>query len=291
MRKIVPAAAFALASLATVIPASSIASASATDYDRGGDRGCVEQSRFSNLRFVGLTADGRLICGREDNPDDADNIGRVRGLQGDVSLLGIDFRPATGDLYGLGNAGGVYTIDTDSARATKVAQLDQTLSGTNFGVDFNPTVDRLRIVSDNGQNLAANVDTGVTAVNTNLNTAGVVTTGVSGVAYTNNDASADSATTLFDIDTNLDQVSIQAPPAAGGLNPTGKLGVDAGPTVGFDIFSLVDDDRTVANKALASLVVDGRARLFEIDPLTGLADFSGSFDRDDKVVDIAIPLD
>jgi hypothetical protein len=290
MRKFVPAAAFALASLATVIPASSIASAAPVD-NQDRDRGCVEQSRFSNLRFVGLTADGRLICGHEDRPSSADNIGRVKGLQGDTSLVGIDFRPATGDLYGLGNAGGVYTIDTDSARATKVAQLDQTLSGTNFGVDFNPTVDRLRIVSDNGQNLAANVDTGVTAVNANLNTGGVVTTGVSGVAYTNNDGSADSATTLFDIDTNLDQVSVQAPPAAGTLNPTGKLGVDAGPTVGFDIFSLVDDGRTQANKALASLVVQGRARLFEIDPLTGLADFSGSFDRDDQVVDIAIPLD
>jgi uncharacterized protein DUF4394 len=289
MRKIVPAAAFALASLASVIPASTIASAGPADND--SSRGCVSQSRFSNLRFVGLTADGRLICGREDRPSSADNIGRVKGLQGDTSLVGIDFRPATGDLYGLGSAGGVYTIDTSSARATKVAQLDQTLSGTNFGVDFNPTVDRLRIVSDTGQNLAANVDTGVTAVNTNLNTGGTVTTGVSGAAYTNNDASADSATTLFDIDTNLDQVSVQAPPAAGSLNPTGKLGVDAGPTVGFDIFSLVDDDRTLANKALASLVVDGRARLFEIDPLTGLADFDGSFDRDDKVVDIAIPLD
>ncbi len=288
MRKFVPAAAFALASLATVIPASSLASAAPARSDDDGS--CVQESRFSDLTFVGLTKDGRLVCGEEDRPGRAREIGRVRGLQGDTSLVGIDYRPATGDLYGLGNAGGVYTINTRNARATKVSVLNVALSGTNFGVDFNPTVDRLRIVSDNGQNLAANVDTGVTAVNSNLNTAGVVTTGVSGVAYTNNDASADSATTLFDIDTNLDQVSIQAPPAAGSLNPTGKLGYDAGPTVGFDIFAKVDDGRAVDNKALASLVVEGRARLFEIDPLTGLADFNGSFDRDDQVVDIAIPL-
>jgi hypothetical protein len=84
------------------------------------------------------------------------------------------------------------------------------------------------------------------------------------------------------------QVAIQAPPNTGGLNPTGKLGVDAAPTVGFDIFSGVRDGVARANKALASLVVDGRARLYEIDPLTGQAD--GSFERDVAVVDIAIPF-
>jgi hypothetical protein len=291
MRKIVPAVALAVAGLAAVGPAASLASASASSpVDQRRDRACEQESRFGNLTVVGLTGEGRLVCTSEDRPGRARDIGRVRGLQGDVALVGIDFRPATGDLYGVGDAGGVYTVDTATARATKVASMDVALSGTDFGVDFNPTVDRLRVVSDNGQNLRINVDTGATVVDGALNTAGVVTTGVTGVAYTNNDASPDTATTLFDIDSSLDQVAIQAPPNAGGLNPTGKLGHDAAPTVGFDIFSGVSGGVARANKALASLVVDGRARLYEIDPLTGQADVNGSFDRDVAVVDIAIPF-
>ena len=56
--------------------------------------------------------------------------------------------------------------------------------------------------------------------------------GVTGAAYTNNDfepnpATAKTGTTLFDIDTMLDQVVIQSPPNNGILVATGKLGVDA----------------------------------------------------------------
>ena len=65
-------------------------------------------------------------------------------------------------------------------------------------------------------------------------------------------------------------------------------GTGARTPVGFDIFSGVRDGVARVNKALASLVVDGRARLYEIDPLTGQAD--GSFERDVAVVDIAIPF-
>ena len=87
--------------------------------------------------------------------------GPVTGLTGDTALVGIDFRPATGALVGLGNQGGIYTIDPATGVATNRVQLSEALSGTSFGVDFNPTVDRLRIVSDTGQNLRANLDTGV----------------------------------------------------------------------------------------------------------------------------------
>lgn len=58
--------------------------------------------------------------------------------------------------------------------------------GSSFGVDFNPTVDRLRIISDSGQNLRANVDTGATIIDGAINfTPGTPTTGVTAAAYTN----------------------------------------------------------------------------------------------------------
>ena len=105
--------------------------------------------------------------------------------------------------------------------------------GNPFGVDFNPTVDSLRIVSDTGQNLRADVTTGTTLVDGSLNypqtppAPPIIATGVTGVAYTNNDADTNTATTLYDFDSNLDQVAIQAPANSGSLSPTGTLRTDA----------------------------------------------------------------
>ena len=59
-------------------------------------------------------------------------------------------------LYGVGNGGGVYSIDPATAQASFVSQLSVALDGTSFGVDFNPAAGRLRIVSDAGQNLRHN---------------------------------------------------------------------------------------------------------------------------------------
>jgi hypothetical protein len=267
--------------------------AQANLFKSGSD--CARSRSFErDLDVVGLTADGKLVCFEDDKPRDTDRIGTVSGLQTDTKLVGIDYRPATGDLYGLGDAGGVYVVDPSSAEASLRARLNVALQGTQFGVDFNPTVDRLRIVSDAGQNLRANVVDGTTTVDGPLNYLGPPPVspalGVTGVAYTNNDADANTATTLFDIDTSLDQIAVQAPPNAGTLNPTGKLGVDASSPVGFDIYSTIDSTgTTVDNDAFASLTTASGSAFYSIDPLTGRAWRVGSFRV--PVVDIAIPLD
>ena len=124
----------------------------------------ARNSRGRDLQVVGLVADGTLVCFEDDRPGRAKAIGAVTGLVQDTSLVGIDYRPANNVLYGLGNAGGVYTIDANTAQATLRSRLNQPLQGTDFGVDFNPTVDRLRIVSNTGQNLRTNVDDGTTTV-------------------------------------------------------------------------------------------------------------------------------
>ncbi len=82
--------------------------------------------------------------------------------------------------------------------------------GTFFGVDFNPAADRLRIISNTGQNLRHNVNAGgVTLSDTALNyTAGTPTSGLTGAAYTNNDLDPATGTTLFDVDTNLNQIGL-----------------------------------------------------------------------------------
>ncbi|MGH8533439.1 MAG: DUF4394 domain-containing protein [Gammaproteobacteria bacterium] len=252
-------------------------------------------SSANSLKVIGLTDDGRLVSFRSDKPGLSKEIGFITGLVGnDVTLVGIDFRVQDGKLYGVGNGGGVYTIDRRTGVASFVNSLNDgvnpvALSGTFFGVDFNPAADRLRIISDNGQNLSHNV-AGTTAVQGVLNTppAAPPELGVSGAAYTNNDLDATTATTLFDINTMSDQVVIQSPPASGTLVPTGSLGVDAGPWVGLDIYSSLVGGVSVRNRAFASLVVGGVYAFYQINPLTGKAKRIGKFRE--PVVDIAVRL-
>ena len=129
-----------------------------------------------------------------------------------------------------------------------------------------------------------------------LNNAGATALGVTGAAYTNNDLDTNTGTTLYDIDTTLDQVSIQSPPNNGSLVATGKLTVDAGPTVGFDNYTQLRKGVAVDNNAFATLVVNGTTGFYRVNLFTGSAtlidNFSGdkSDDFTDPVIDIAIPL-
>ena len=242
------------------------------------------------LRVVGLTDDGYLVCFSERTPQRLREIGYVAGLVApDSSLVGIDFRVQDGMLYGVGNGGGVYRIDTTNAAATRVNSLTVALAGDSFGVDFNPAADRLRIVSNTGQNLRHDVTAGLTTADLTLSYApGIAALGIVGAAYTNNDLDLATATTLFDLDANLDQIAIQAPPNNGSLNPTGQLKTDAGPAAGFDIYTNLENGMITGNRGFATLKVADNYAFYQIRVLTGRADYVGGFKR--PVVDIAVPL-
>ncbi|GGT43412.1 hypothetical protein GCM10010271_54270 [Streptomyces kurssanovii] len=245
----------------------------------------------NGLKVTGLTDDQRLVWFRAGNPEKVTSSGTVTGLTGDSQLVGIDYRVQDGLLYGVGDAGGVYTIDTSDATATKVSQLSIALQGDFFGVDFNPAADRLRIISDTGQNLRHNVNVpvGGTVADSTLTTPPAVTPalGVTGAAYTNNDLDVATATSLFDIDTANDRVALQSPANAGTLAPTGNLGVDAGPSAGFDIYFSAKDG---TNRGFAALQTGDSYRFYRVDLLTGAANDAGAFPAAGQVFDIALPL-
>lgn len=154
----------------------------------------------------------------------------VSGLQGGETLVGIDYRPSNGVLYGVGSTSRLYTIDTTSGAATQVGPNPFTpaLNGTAFGVDFNPVPDAIRVVSDNGQNLRVSPTAGTATADTNLAYASAAesvgitpdemddvnfgaTPNVVAAAYTNNVAGA-TATTLYVIDSDLDVLALQGAP-------------------------------------------------------------------------------
>ena len=209
----------------------------------------------------------------------------------DYALVGMDFRVQDGQLYGVGNGGGIYTLDPNTAVATLVSRLTVSLDGYFFGVDFNPAANALRIISNTGQNLRypfAGPLAGQTQTDATLNYVAGNPTGLTGAAYTNNDLDLNTGTTLFDIDTSLNQAVIQSPPNAGSLVATGLLTVDPDTPVGFDIYTRLSNDVAITNSGFASLVVGGVTGFYRINFLTGQAILIDYFYE--EVIDIAIPL-
>lgn len=249
-----------------------------------------------SLQAFTLSPNGKTMAAfLTDQPDTLQWVKAVTGLVGDTSLIGIDFRVQNGLLYGVGDKGGVYTITTPPTTSTvvvtKVSQLSVPLQGTNFGVDFNPAADRLRVVGDTGQNLSHNLANSQTTTQTPLTTDGASTSGVSAVAYTNNDLNGTTGTTLYDINPNTDQLLIQSPPANGLLVANGSLGVDAGPNSGFDIFSDLSAGKTISVTGFATLLSpDGSTATFNtVNLFTGATTYIGTFPI--PVSEVAVALD
>ncbi len=218
---------------------------------------------------IGLTATNALVTFDSATPLSASAPVTITGLQAGEQILGIDMRPATGALFGLGSSGRLYTLNTGTGAATFVSLLTGgSLSGTRFGIDFNPVVDRLRVVSNSGQNLRINVDTG--AVTTDLAINGATTSVVS-AAYTNNFAGA-ATTLLYDISAVTDTLYNQNAPNNGTLLFIGSLGLDTTGSVGFDISGL-------SGMAFASLTDGdtGKSSFYTINLGTGAATLVGAF--------------
>lgn len=265
------------------------------------------RNRVVRTDIVALTDTGQLACIEGADTDATKVIGTLTGLEANETLVGIDYRspfkdaggvsnnvPVEGTLYGLGNLGGLYSINPSTAVATKKAQISVALAGTAFGIDFNPTVDRLRVVSNTGQNLRVNVDTGAALVDGGLVSGGTTATGVAAVAYTNVDSDPATATTLFDIDVNSDQLLVQNPPNDGVLVGIGApLGIDATGPVGFDLYSSVKDIgggviTTTDLAGYATVATAAGRSLYQVTPFSGRLVNLGALGL--PVRDIAIPL-
>lgn len=229
-----------------------------------------------SLFFFDSTALGTLTNGQP-----------ILGSRSDDPFVGIDYRPATGVLYALGSSGHLYTIIFNRTYGASRFEPASTLTGTNFGFDFNPVTDQVRVTSDAEQNLRLNPNDGtlIAADNTLAFAPGDPNFGVDpnvvASAYTNNFPGA-GGTVLYDIDSNLDALLIQNP-TDGALRTIGPLGVDTDGNVGFDISS-------VTGTAYALLTVGGSTGIYTIDLGSGAATFLGpisNFNRG-QFTDIAV---
>ncbi|MCA9189160.1 MAG: DUF4394 domain-containing protein [Pirellulaceae bacterium] len=203
----------------------------------------------------------------------------ISGLGNSEQLLAIDYRPLTGELYGLSSGSAIYTIAASTGIATKVGSgFTDALNGGNFGFDFNPVIDRIRIVSDADQNLVAHPDTGNANVATTFAVAygtgdvnegaqpNVVHHAYDGVVF----GALATSTQLRAIDSNLDILVSQAN-NAGTLGTIGPLGVDAEDIGGFDIATTGN-----AFAAMSDGVGSVTSTLYSIDLDTGAATSIGA---------------
>ncbi|MFN3597455.1 MAG: DUF4394 domain-containing protein [Rubricoccaceae bacterium] len=179
------------------------------------------------------------------NPEVTRRIGPVTGLAAGEQIVGMDFRPARGTLYLLGQTARLYTVNLTTGAAMQAAMLTRggsplALSGSHFGVDFNPVPDRLRVISNTGQNLRINVDTGETILDGALAYAsgdpgsGTAPQAVA-AGYTNSRSGTVSETRLLVLDAGRNTLVLQNPPNDGVLNTLGSLGLDLPATAAFDI--------------------------------------------------------
>lgn len=204
-------------------------------------------------------------------------------IGGEIAV-GIDVRPATGELYAISSANNLYTINPfDGSRAQVGGTITPAPAGSFKSIDFNPTVDRVRLVTSGGTNLRLNPVTGaIAATDTPLAfAAGDPNAGdtpaVVNAAYTNSLPGTVTSTTLYDIDAFNNVLATQAPPNDGTLNTVGAgLGFDiasSGGFTGFDISGPSGTAYLVGNNLTGGLAVN---TLYTVNLGTGAAAAAGA---------------
>lgn len=226
-------------------------------------------------------------------------------------LVGVDYRP--GDI-GATDSPKVYGLIKGTTTSRVVALNPQTgvvsasivlvpdpadtageapytnLTGTDFGMDFDPAADRLRVVSDTGENLRVRLfddpatggtnEAGFTITDAALSGA---VTGATGAAYTSNFAGAPGTVLMLIAD---DKLLIQNPPSDGTTTLVAALsgGVsDIGAITGFDITGDADFN-TLGYLAATDTDGAGNTEFYEVNLFNGATTFKGAIGLGNEVI-------
>ncbi|MES2909081.1 MAG: DUF4394 domain-containing protein [Pseudomonadota bacterium] len=191
-------------------------------------------------------------------------------------VLDIDYRNSEGALYALtktGTTGRIIRIDPTSGALARISTLvsdgttsNMSLSATGYTIDFNPVVDRLRIIGTDGSNWRTDVSTGDTLVDTATSL-----TNLSGAGYEETFSALGRGTRLFTLDAATDNLYLQTPPNDGTQTAAKSL---LGST---DVASIDGYDINPANNAgLAMLTVAGVQRIYTINPAASIGSNAAS---------------
>ncbi len=269
----------------------------------------IAVSSFASTAAQGAILYGYRLAGQRIISFDSDNPGI---LLSDVAtniplefaeLFGLDFRPATGQLYSLSSnflTFRVVTIDPVNGSVTGIGSGGLALpSGTNFGVAFNPLVDLIRLTSNLGSNQRYNPITGVLVATDSALTyaagdpGGPGAPNVAHIAYSTAalNASGVLATTLYGIDATrntlvrIGGVDGNPSPNGGVVTTIGPLGISRNLIGGFVITPRTDKAYAVLNVGVGP---GAQATLYEINLATGTATSRGLVGTGEQVDGLAV---
>jgi hypothetical protein len=204
----------------------------------------------------------------------------VKTINAPNAILGIDTRPATQELYAVSQSKfgipGSYGISrlVPSGNAmilNEFGSSQEQITGFSHGFDFNPVIDRIRVVNDVNKNYVFDPVTGlVQLVATDLAYGPADPNfgqdpNIAGSAYTNSTVAPPATTQLYGIDTGLNILVTQAN-NAGTLATVGPLGIDVSALAGFDISGSTGIAYAVMTPAGAS-----QSSFYSINLVTGAA--------------------
>ena len=255
--------------------------------------GLVMSGVASAQTVFGITRDNRLISFSPATPGTLTVDVAITGLTVGDTALGIDVRPLTSEIF-VFSASRMYSVSAAGV-ATPVPGAGFTaLATTTSSFDFNPTVDRVRVIDTAGGNRRLNPTTGGDAA---TDTALVYGTGgtprAAGVAYTNAQFGANVAAgtvrELF-VDSTLNSLGEIGTMAGGNTSfnggvssSIGGLGFDLTDDAGFDIYG------PTGIAYLSNLNTAGLASFYTLNIGTGAATLVGQIGTGNRLVtDIAV---
>lgn len=254
---------------------------------------------------LAITQSNQLIRFNAGQPQQILSRVAITGLAAGDEILAVDLRAVQDAWYVLGRQR-LYRLNPRSGELRAVGQpFAVALTGSDFGFDVNPAVDRVRVVSDSGQNLRLNLDTGA-VVDASEQQPGVQTDPplayaagdanagrlprVSAAAYTYNkqnfristNYALDAATGALITQGSREGVMPVVSPNTGQLFTVGRLG--------FDFDRAEFDIHVFYGTAFAALTVRGesRSRWVQIDLNTGAATWLGTIGGGEAVKAMAL---
>lgn len=192
----------------------------------------------------------------------------ISGMPAGAAMLGIDFRPGDGRLYGIGSDNRMYTVDTLTGAATAVAgAFTPAASGEHFGLTFADGKARLSGVESN-QNQGFDPATGATvSAGPDLAfAAGDPNEGANPAVAAVGSLENGGTGTIYGVESNAN-ILVRVDPATGALHTVGDLGFNAYLCSGLDI----DTEGTV----YAAISTDNGSELYTLDLASGAGTLLG----------------
>jgi hypothetical protein len=231
----------------------------------------------SAYTMLGVTAGNQVLVFDPVLPDRILGRTAVTGLRADEAILSMDARPGKGEVFAVSSRDALYSLDLEAGVATAVGgRFTAFFKGLPAAADFDPVSGYLRVVSDRGEVLRLNADTGDVVdarpfvrgvqIDAPLHYAAPDATvaDVPTVAHPNNFAGA-AGSTLYGFDRTTQNLVTVSGSGSGVLTSAGALNLGVSDIASLDILSTADGDMAF----LAVRQSDRPVRVYTVDLETG----------------------